>query len=201
VLGRSSRPKDRTPPTKLEMTFGHAFDRREVSSSKSAVRACVLCSISDRRARCIRGVGRCRKTSRALCDHPSSTHRDASKAPAPGAIRTLPDSSCGTSVWSRATQLFRPAHCWIVRIRPRQPGEPYLSGRTTRGFAVRSADLLFRRGRVRPAALCLRRRGAGPLRCALIGAAPNIVPCFTARAEDLSQEALLEHSRRTLEAE
>jgi hypothetical protein len=26
-------------------------------------------------------------------------------------------------------------------------------------------------------------------------------PCFTARTEDLSQQALLEHSRRTLEAE
>jgi hypothetical protein len=37
VLGRPSRPKDRTQPTKLEITFGHAFDRREVSSSKSAM--------------------------------------------------------------------------------------------------------------------------------------------------------------------
>jgi hypothetical protein len=50
VLGRPSRPKDRTPPTKLEITFGHAFDRREVSSSKSAVRACVL-SVFDQPSR------------------------------------------------------------------------------------------------------------------------------------------------------
>jgi hypothetical protein len=39
VFGQPSRPKDRTQPTKLEIPFGHAFDRREVSPSKSAVRA------------------------------------------------------------------------------------------------------------------------------------------------------------------
>ena len=38
MLGRPSRPKDRTRPTKLEIPFGHAFDEREVSSSKSVVR-------------------------------------------------------------------------------------------------------------------------------------------------------------------
>ena len=38
MLGRPSRLKDRTPPTKLEIPFGHAFDRCEVSSSKRAVR-------------------------------------------------------------------------------------------------------------------------------------------------------------------
>ena len=30
-------PQDRTQPTRLEIPFGHAFDRREISSSKSAV--------------------------------------------------------------------------------------------------------------------------------------------------------------------
>jgi hypothetical protein len=34
-------PKDRMQRTKLEIPFGHAFDRREVSSPKSVVRACV----------------------------------------------------------------------------------------------------------------------------------------------------------------
>jgi hypothetical protein len=28
MLRRPSRPKDRTQPTKLEIIFGHAFDRR-----------------------------------------------------------------------------------------------------------------------------------------------------------------------------
>jgi hypothetical protein len=41
VLGWSSGSEDRMQRTKLEIPFGHAFDRREVSSSKSAVRACV----------------------------------------------------------------------------------------------------------------------------------------------------------------
>jgi hypothetical protein len=39
VFGQPSRPKDRTQPTKLEIPFGHAFDRREASSSQIAVRA------------------------------------------------------------------------------------------------------------------------------------------------------------------
>ena len=34
MLGRPSRPKDRMQRTKLEIPFGHAFDRREVSSPK-----------------------------------------------------------------------------------------------------------------------------------------------------------------------
>jgi hypothetical protein len=38
VLGRPTRPNDRTQRAKLEIPFGHAFDRREISSSKSAVR-------------------------------------------------------------------------------------------------------------------------------------------------------------------
>jgi hypothetical protein len=38
VFGQPSGPQDRTQPTKLEIPFGHAFDRREVSSPKSAVR-------------------------------------------------------------------------------------------------------------------------------------------------------------------
>jgi ATP-dependent Lon protease len=50
VLGRPSRPKDRMQRTKLEIPFGHAFDRREVSSSKSAVRAGVP-SVRDQPSR------------------------------------------------------------------------------------------------------------------------------------------------------
>jgi hypothetical protein len=42
VLGRLSRPKDRMQRTKLEISFGHTFDRRGVSSPESVVRACVL---------------------------------------------------------------------------------------------------------------------------------------------------------------
>jgi hypothetical protein len=38
VLGRPSSSKDRMQRTKLEIPFGHAFDKREVSSPKSAVR-------------------------------------------------------------------------------------------------------------------------------------------------------------------
>ena len=49
------------------------------------------------------------------------------------------------------------------------------------------------------------RRRAGPLRSGTIArelhVAPNIISRFTARTEDLSQHALLEQSRRALEAE
>jgi len=86
-------------------------------------------------------------------------------------------------------------------------GEPCGSGRTATdcGFAVRSADLLFRGGGVRPAALCLRAVALG--HCDRARLRVNCMPrqissqCFTARTEDLSQQALLEHSRRALEAE
>jgi len=57
---------------------------------------------------------------------------------------------------------------------------------------------------VRRSTLFARRR-AGPLRSGTIArelhAAPNIIPVLQARTEDLSQQALLEHSRRALEAE
>ena len=46
MFGLSSGPQHRTQPAKLEIPFGHAFDRREVSSSKSAVRAGIL-SVCD----------------------------------------------------------------------------------------------------------------------------------------------------------
>lgn len=49
MLGRPSGPEHRAPPTKLEIPIGHAFDRREVSSSKSAVRASVRPSTINRR--------------------------------------------------------------------------------------------------------------------------------------------------------
>jgi len=38
VLGRPSGPQDRTQQAKLEIPFGHAFDKRGVSLPKSAVR-------------------------------------------------------------------------------------------------------------------------------------------------------------------
>ena len=48
--------------TKLEIPFGHAFNRREISSSKSAVRACIpfVCDQPSRSAP-YSGVGRRRK--------------------------------------------------------------------------------------------------------------------------------------------
>jgi hypothetical protein len=38
VFGRPSGPQDRAEPTKLEIPFGHAFDKRGVSLPRSAVR-------------------------------------------------------------------------------------------------------------------------------------------------------------------
>jgi hypothetical protein len=38
VFDQPSGPQDRTQPRKLEIPFGHAFDKRGVSSSKGAVR-------------------------------------------------------------------------------------------------------------------------------------------------------------------
>jgi hypothetical protein len=50
---------------------------------------------------------------------------------------------------------FKSAHCWIVPDAAAASGTSRVSGRTATdcGFAVRFADLLFRRGGVRPAAL------------------------------------------------
>jgi len=155
----------------------------------------------------------------AFRDHPFF-HRVATlrKRHAPAAIR-WPDGSWGTSVWSRARRLlvgdcehavaeghFKPAHCWIVPDTAAASGASRVSGRTATdcGFAVRSADLLFRDGGLRPAALCLRAVALGHCDRARLRVncmPPNIIPCFTARTEDLSQRALLEHSRRALKAE
>jgi hypothetical protein len=70
VLGRPSRPKDRIQRTKLETPFGHAFDRREVSSSKSAVRACVR-PVCDQPSKSVpySGSGGVGRHERALHDH------------------------------------------------------------------------------------------------------------------------------------
>ena len=73
MLGRPSRPKDRTQPTKLEITFGHAFDRRRYRRPKA------LCARASRPSRSaieerailgvLAGVGR---HEGALRDHPFS---------------------------------------------------------------------------------------------------------------------------------
>jgi hypothetical protein len=96
------------------------------------------------------------------------SRRNASKTPCANRDPyPRPDSSCGTSVWSRARRLlvgdceravaeghFKPAHCWIVPDTAAASGASRVSRRTATdcGFAVRSADLIFRRGGVRPAA-------------------------------------------------
>jgi hypothetical protein len=71
VLGRPSRPKNRTQPTKLEITFGHVFDRRRYRRPKAlCARAFRPSSISHRGARRTRGVGRRRKTCRGTSRSP-----------------------------------------------------------------------------------------------------------------------------------
>src|SRR5947207_9105710 len=94
---------------------------------------------------------------------PFPSHRNASKRPyAKRDPYPRPDSSCGTSVWSRTRQLLladreRAVAPWhssrlidgFFRIRPRQPGRAvfvWTKEDKFCGFAVRSAALLFRRG-------------------------------------------------------
>jgi hypothetical protein len=130
VLGRPSRPKDRTQSTKLEITFGHAFDRREVSSSKSAMRAGVPSVFDQPSRRAVlevsSGVGR---QEGALRDHPFfPSRRNASKTPCASRdpvplagqllrhlrveqARRLLVGNCERAV---AGWYFKPAHCWIV---------------------------------------------------------------------------------------
>jgi hypothetical protein len=94
------------------------------------------------------------------------SHRNASKMPCANRDPCpRPDGSCGTSVRSIETRLLvgdreravaerhvKPAHCWIVPDTAAAGEVSRVSGRTATdcGFAVRSADLLIPRGRVRP---------------------------------------------------
>jgi hypothetical protein len=80
-------------------------------------------------------------------------------------------------------------------------GEPCLSGRTTTNFVGSPCD---------PRTCFSAAAGRGPQHfvcsaialghCDALNCMPRQIssPCFTARTEDLSQQALLEHSRRTL---
>ncbi|MGY2909109.1 hypothetical protein ACVWVY_008130 [Bradyrhizobium sp. URHC0002] len=164
------------------------------------------------------GVGR---HEGALRDQPFSIASTLRKRHVPAAIRTLgrtalaaPPCGAGRRGFSRRLRARRRRMAFQAGSLLDCPGygrgkrgEPRVSGRTATdgGFAVRSADLLFRRGGVRPAALYL--RAVAPGRCDRARLRVNCMPrqisspCFTARTEDLSQQALLEHSRRALEAE
>ena len=69
VFGRPSGSQDRTQPAKLEIPFGHAFDKRGVSLPKSAVRVRPVdlrSAIEGRAALGPDGVGR---LEGALRDH------------------------------------------------------------------------------------------------------------------------------------
>jgi hypothetical protein len=108
VFGQPSGPQDRTPPTKLEIPFGHAFDRREVSLPISAVRACVPCGRRSAIEECtVLGVsGGVGGHEGALRDR-SFSHRGPNASKMPSANRDpypRPDSSCGTSVWRRTAR-------------------------------------------------------------------------------------------------
>jgi|SRR6266700_3257767 hypothetical protein len=145
------------------------------------------------------------------------SRRNASKTPcASRDPYPWPDSSCGTSVWSRARRLlvgdceravaeghFKPAHCWIV------PDTAAASGAScvwTNGDgwwirrAIRGVTFPPRRRAARSTLFA--RRRAGPLRSGTIARelhiAPNIIPVLHGTN---GQQALREHSRRALEAE
>jgi hypothetical protein len=108
VFGLPSGPLHRTRPAKLEIPFGHAFDRREVSSSKSAVRASVP-SVCDQPSRSVPYSGRrgCEDMKRHFAITLFPSRRNASKTPcASRDPYPWPDGSCGTSVWSRTPCVF-----------------------------------------------------------------------------------------------
>ena len=67
MFGRPSGPQDRTQPAKLEIPFGHAFDKRGVSLPKSAVRVHPVGLRSAIEAGVFgpSGVGKLRGTSRS----------------------------------------------------------------------------------------------------------------------------------------
>jgi hypothetical protein len=158
VLGRPSRPKDRTQPTKLEITFGHAFDRREVSSSKSAVRACVPSVFDQPSERAVLGVsGGVGRHEGALRDHPFSiasqrfenAMRQPRSVPLAGQLLRHLRVEQGEAAFSRRLRARRRRMAFQAGSLLDCPGygrgkrgEPRVSGRTAtdRGFAVRSAE-------------------------------------------------------------
>ena len=98
VFGRPSGPQDRTHPAKLEIPFGHAFDKRGVSLPKSAVR--------------VRPVGlRSAIGGRALFGPGGKGHfaitiiasRRVEVAMRQSRSVPRPHNFCGTSAWSRTT--------------------------------------------------------------------------------------------------
>jgi hypothetical protein len=69
VIGLPSGPQDRTRPAKLEIPFGHAFDKREVSSSKSVVRVRPVGLRSAIEGRAVLGPGDVGRLEGVLRDH------------------------------------------------------------------------------------------------------------------------------------
>jgi hypothetical protein len=129
-FGRPSRPKDRAQPAKLEILFGHAFDRRRVSLSKSAVRVRTVGLRSAIEGRAVLGPSGVGRLEGALRDHhfPIASQRFENAMRQPRSV-PRPDRSCCASVWSKATRLlvgdyepavaeghFKPAHCWIIAL-------------------------------------------------------------------------------------